>query len=66
MKMPSNQSTLSSLILHRNHLQEMGSRTFVVDLSRLNREEKERVLDAVKRGDELPGTSEFNFSMGLV
>jgi putative protease len=45
---------------------EMGCRTFVVDLSGLNREDKERVLDAVKRGAELTGTSEFNFSMGLV
>jgi putative protease len=59
-------TTRFSLIRHRNRLLEMGCRTFVVDLSGLNREEKERVLDAVKRGDELPGTSEFNFSMGLV
>jgi putative protease len=59
-------TTRFSLIRHRNRLLEMGCRTFVIDLSGLNREEKERVLDAVKRGDELQGTSEFNFSMGLV
>jgi putative protease len=59
-------TTRFSLIRHRNRLLEMGCRTFVVDLTGLNREEKERVLDAVKRGDELQGTSEFNFSMGLV
>ena len=59
-------TTRFSLIRHRNRLLEMGCRTFVVDLSGLNREEKDRVLEAVKRGEELPGTSEFNFSMGLV
>jgi U32 family peptidase len=59
-------TTRFSLIRHRNRLLEMGCRCFVVDLSGLNREDKERVLDAVKRGAELPGTSEFNFSMGLV
>ena len=59
-------TTRFSLIRHKNKLLEMGCRTFVVDLSGLNREEKERVLDAVKRGTELPDTSEFNFSMGLV
>jgi putative protease len=59
-------TTRFSLIRHRNRLLEMGCRTFVVDLSGLNREEKERVLDAVKRGEELSGTSEFNFSMGLM
>jgi putative protease len=59
-------TTRFSLIRHRNRLLKMGCRTFVVDLSGLNREEKERVLDAVKRGEELAGTSEFNFSMGLV
>ena len=59
-------TTRFSLIRHRNRLIEMGCLGFVVDLSGLNREEKEQVLDAVKRGAELPGTSEFNFSMGLV
>ncbi len=59
-------TTRFSLVQHRNRLLEMGCKSFVVDLSGLNREEKERVLDAVKRGDELAGTSEFNFSMGLV
>jgi putative protease len=59
-------TTRFSLIRHRNRLLEMGCRSFVVDLSGLNREEKERVMEAVKRGEELPGTSEFNFSMGLV
>ena len=59
-------TTRFSLIRHRNRLLELGCRTFVVDLSGHSREEKERVLDAVKRGTELPGTSEFNFGMGLV
>ena len=59
-------TTRFSLIRHRNRLLEIGCRTFVVDLSGLNREEKDRVLEAVRRGEELPGTTEFNFSMGLV
>ena len=59
-------TTRFSLVHYRNRLLEMGCRTFVVDLSGLNREEKERVLDAVKRGEQLAGTSEFNFSMGLL
>ncbi len=59
-------TTRFSLIRHKNRLLERGCRSFVVDLAGLNKEEKERVLDAVKRGAELPGTSEFNFSMGLV
>ncbi len=59
-------TTRFSLIRHKNRLQEMGCRSFVVDLSGLTKEEKERVLDGVKRGAEMPGTSEFNFSMGLV
>ena len=59
-------TTRFSLVHHRNRLLEMGCKSFVVDLSGLNREEKERVLDAVKRGEQLAGTSEFNFSMGLM
>ena len=59
-------TTRFSLIHHRNRLLEIGCRTFVVDLSGLTREEKERVLEAVKRGDKLADTSEFNFSMGLL
>ena len=55
-----------SLVRQKNRLIEMGSRTFIVDLSEHNREEKERILEAVKHGAELPGTSEFNFTSGLV
>ena len=44
----------------------MGCLALVVDLTGLNREEKDRVLEAVKRGEELPETSEFKFGMGLV
>jgi hypothetical protein len=41
----------------------MGCRTLVVDLSGLNREDKDRVMDAVKRGEKLSGTMEFNFGI---
>jgi putative protease len=50
----------------RKRLQEMGCGSFVVDLSQLSREEWPRVLDAFARGVGMDGTTEFNFTMGLV
>lgn len=55
-----------SLTGFRGQLQEMGCASFVVDLSQLPREEWRQVLDAFSRGSDLPGTSPFNFVMGLV
>ena len=55
-----------SLIASRGQLQEMGCRSFEIDLAGAPREEWPQVLDAFSRGRELPGTSEFNFKMGLV
>jgi putative protease len=55
-----------SLIAFRGKLQEMGCRSFEIDLAGAPREEWPQVLDAFSRGRELPGTSEFNFRMGLV
>ncbi|HEX9022303.1 MAG TPA: U32 family peptidase [Geobacteraceae bacterium] len=55
-----------SLTAHRIRLQEMGCGSFVIDLTTSPREEWPRILDAFARGRELPGTSEFNFAMGLV
>jgi U32 family peptidase len=55
-----------SLTAFRGKLQTMGCASFVIDLTGVPREEWQQVLDAFSRGRELPGTSEFNFTMGLV
>ncbi|KAF0221398.1 MAG: hypothetical protein FD174_536 [Geobacteraceae bacterium] len=55
-----------SLTAFKGKLQEMGCASFVIDLSQTPREEWRRVLEAFSRGGEIPGTSEFNFVMGLV
>jgi putative protease len=55
-----------SLTAFRGRLQEMGCASFVIDLTAATREEWPRILDAFSRGKELPGTTEFNFLMGLV
>ena len=50
----------------RTRLQEAGCGSFVVDLSQAPREHWRPILDALARGEGIPGTSEFNFTMGLV
>uniref|UniRef100_A0A831UBR5 U32 family peptidase n=1 Tax=Geobacter metallireducens TaxID=28232 RepID=A0A831UBR5_GEOME len=50
----------------RGRLQEAGCGSFVVDLSQAPRERWRPILDAFARGEGIPGTSEFNFVMGLV
>ena len=55
-----------SLTAYRGRLQEMGCGSFVIDLSSAPREEWPQILDAFNWGRELPGTSDFNFVMGLV
>ncbi len=55
-----------SLTAYRGKLQEMGCGSFVIDLTSAPRDEWPRILDAFGRGKELPGTSEFNFVMGLM
>ncbi len=55
-----------SLTAYRGKLQEIGCGSFVIDLTCAPRDEWPRILDAFARGKELPGTSEFNFVMGLV
>ena len=59
-------NTMFSLTAFRGRLREMGVASFVVDLSQLPPEEWGRVLGAFSRGAALPGTSEFNFTMGMV
>lgn len=55
-----------SLTAYRGKLQEMGGGSFVIDLTGVPHQEWPQVLDAFSRGRELPGTTEFNFVMGLV
>src|SRR6266540_2007178 len=55
-----------SLTGFKRRLQDMGCGSFVVDLSQLPHQEWSRVFDAFTRGNPLPETSEFNFTMGLV
>lgn len=55
-----------SLTGHLRKLRERGGADFVIDLSHEPRERWKIVLDAYARGETLPGTSEFNFTMGLV
>ena len=59
-------TVMFSLTAYKGKLLEMGSESFVVDLSLVSREEWGQVLNAFHRGIALPGTSEFNFTMGLV
>ncbi|HEY6873338.1 MAG TPA: U32 family peptidase [Geobacteraceae bacterium] len=59
-------ATPFSLTGFRRRLQDMGCGSFAVDLSQLPQNEWPRVLDAFARGSTLEGTSEFNFTMGLV
>jgi putative protease len=55
-----------SLTGERRRLQEMGCGVFVLDLGGLSPQEWPRVLDAFGRGLAIPGTTPFNFDMGLV
>ncbi len=55
-----------SLTAHRRRLRDMGCPSLVADLSGETGEERKRVLDACVRGTAIEGTSEFNFTMGLV
>lgn len=55
-----------SLTGFKRRLLEMGCSSFIVDLGQVPSSEWPRVLDAFARGNALPETSEFNFTMGLV
>lgn len=59
-------NAMFSLTAFKGRLKEMGGASYVVDLSQLPPAEWGRVLGAFSRGTALPGTSEFNFTMGLV
>lgn len=50
----------------RGRLRDQGCSSFVVDLSAETGEGRKRILDACIRGAAIDGTSEFNYSLGLV
>ncbi|MCM0083975.1 U32 family peptidase [Geomonas sp. Red32] len=55
-----------SLIQYRNELRQLGCSSFILDLTQLPPEEHVRVIEAFRKGASLPGTSEFNYTAGLV
>lgn len=61
-----NAQTPFALTQHRNELRQMGCGLFLMDLSHLTPEERERALEAYRKGLGVQGSSEFNFSAGLV
>jgi U32 family peptidase len=55
-----------SITGYRGELRGLGCSTFAADLSQVPPEHRKPVLEAFLRGAQIPGTSEFNFTMGLV
>lgn len=55
-----------ALTQYRNELRQMGCGSFLLDLSHLMPEERERALEAYRKALGVQGASEFNFSAGLV
>ena len=61
-----NAQTPFALTQYRNELRQMGCGSFLMDLSHLMPEERERALEAYRKALGVQGASEFNFSAGLV
>lgn len=59
-------ATRFSLTQYRAKLQAMGCGSFIIDLGQQPKEEWPKILSAFSRSAALPGTSEFNYQMGLV
>ncbi|HJV33489.1 U32 family peptidase [Geomonas sp.] len=51
---------------HRNELRQMGCGSFVLDLSHLQPEQRERAIEAYRKSVGVQGSSEFNYTAGLV
>jgi len=51
---------------HKERLRRIGCSSFVIDLSETAQNDQGKVLAAFARGSGIEGTSEFNFTMGLV
>jgi putative protease len=50
----------------RDKLESIGCSSYIIDLAHVAPNDIQRVLGAWGSGRELPGTSQFNFNMGLV
>ncbi|GFO68715.1 peptidase U32 [Geomonas limicola] len=55
-----------ALTQYRSELRQLGCGSFLLDVSQLAPEQRERVLEAYRKGQPLPGASEFNYTAGLV
>jgi U32 family peptidase len=55
-----------ALTQYRNDLRQMGCGSFLMDLSHLMPEERDRALEAYRKALGVQGASEFNFTSGLV
>jgi putative protease len=55
-----------ALTQYRNELRQMGCGSYLLDLSHLMPEERERALEAYRKALGVQGASEFNFTAGLV
>jgi putative protease len=56
-----------SLLGRLDELRNMGCRSFIVDLSHIGpfSPEGKKVLEALRRGQDVPGTSPFNYERGM-
>jgi U32 family peptidase len=61
-----NAQTPFALTQYRNELRGLGCGCFLLDLSHLQPEERERALEAYRKGLGVAGASEFNYVAGLV
>lgn len=55
-----------ALTQYRSELRQMGCGSFLLDLSQLQPDERERALEAYRKGVAVQAASEFNYSAGLV
>jgi len=55
-----------ALTQYRNELRQLGCSSFLLDLAHLQPGERDRALEAYRKGLGVQGASEFNYSAGLV
>jgi len=55
-----------ALTQYRNDLRQLGCGNFLLDVSQLQPQERERLLEAYRKGLAVQGASEFNYSTGLL
>jgi U32 family peptidase len=61
-----NAQTPFSLTQYRNELRQFGCGSFLLDLSHLQPDERDRALEAYRKALGVQGASDFNYSAGLV